>query len=67
MATLGSLSEQADPAVRVFSGVASYTKSFELPGCRSGAPLILDLGRIAIGEVHVNGSLVGSLGTHRIG
>ncbi len=63
MATLGSLSEQADPAVKYFSGVASYTKSFELPkGARSGAPLILDLGRIGdLAEVHVNGKLVGSL------
>jgi hypothetical protein len=60
--SLGSLSEQADPAVKYFSGVATYTKSFELPkGLKPGSPLLLDLGKVGdLAEVYVNGKPSGS-------
>ncbi len=58
---LRSLTEQADPGVRYFSGVASYTTSFTLPkGVKPGAPLWLDLGEVGeIAEVTVNGKSAG--------
>ena len=47
LATLTSLSEQADPSVKYFSGMATYTRDFSLPkGTRPGTPLVLDLGRV---------------------
>jgi hypothetical protein len=60
-AHLGSLSEQADPGIRYFSGVATYTTRFTLPrSARPGAPLALDLGRVGdVAEVRVNGKLAG--------
>jgi (4-O-methyl)-D-glucuronate---lignin esterase len=63
MASLGSLSEQADPAVKYFSGVAAYTKQFQLPrGAKPGAPLLLDLGKVGdLAEVYVNNERVGSV------
>lgn len=58
---LRSLSEQADPGVRYFSGIASYATSFTLPkGIKPGAPLWLDLGEVGeIAEVTVNGRSAG--------
>lgn len=58
---LGSLSAQADPGVKYFSGMATYSRSFTLPrGVRPGQPLWLDLGEVAeIAEVRVNGQPVG--------
>lgn len=60
--SLASLSDQADPGVKYFSGVATYTKTFTLPpGTKSGAPLFIDLGRIGdVAEVRVNGHMVGT-------
>ena len=60
--TLASISEHADPGVKYFSGIASYTKTFELPkGIKPGQPLVLDLGNIAdVAEVRINGQLVGT-------
>jgi hypothetical protein len=62
IASLGSLTEQADPGVKYFSGTATYTKSFTLPkGLRAGAPLWLDLGAVGdVAEVRVNGVSVGT-------
>jgi hypothetical protein len=62
-ATLASLSEQAEPGIKYFSGVATYTNSFTLPkGAKHGGPLWLDLGQVAeIAEVRVNGQLVGTV------
>jgi len=59
---LGSLSEQADPGIKYFSGIATYTNRFTLPrGVRAGAPLMLDLGSVGtVAEVRVNGVVVGS-------
>jgi hypothetical protein len=63
LAALGSLSEQADPAVKYFSGVSTYTKDFVLPkGVRPGKPLLLDLGRVGdLAEVVVNGKPIGTV------
>jgi len=62
LAALAPLNEQADPGVRYFSGIASYTRSFELPGgATSGQPLQLDLGAVGdVAEVYVNGELAGT-------
>ena len=58
---LASLSENADPGVKYFSGEATYVRSFTLPkGTRPGAALWLDLGQVAeIAEVRINGQLAG--------
>lgn len=57
---LASLSAQDDPGVKYFSGVATYTKTVELPRSRGG-PLWLDLGAVGdIAEVRVNGRLAGT-------
>lgn len=62
LTTLASLSEQSEPGIKYFSGVATYTNSFTLPkGMKRGGPLWLDLGQVAeIAEVRVNGKLVGT-------
>ena len=56
------MSEQTDPAVKYFSGVATYTNSFKSPkGVRPGTPLLLDLGKVGdLAEVRVNGKLAGT-------
>lgn len=58
---LTSLTEQADPGVKYFSGMATYTTSFTLPkGAKPGAPLWLNLGDVGeIAEVSVNGKHAG--------
>jgi len=63
LAALGSLSEQNDPGVRYFSGVATYTTSFTLPkNVRPGGRLWLDLGKVGdVAEVRVNGERAGTL------
>jgi len=60
---LASLSDNADPAIRYFSGEAVYAKSFRLPkGVRPGQPLWIDLGAVGdIAEVRVNGKTAGTL------
>jgi hypothetical protein len=62
LATLGSLSEQSDPGVKYFSGIATYSKEFTLPaGIKPGAPLRLNLGKVGdLAEVRVNGRDVGT-------
>jgi hypothetical protein len=57
---LASLSEQSEPGVKYFSGVSTYTKTFDLPkSVKAGQPLWLDLGNIGdVAEVRVNGKLV---------
>ena len=61
--SLASLSDQADPGVKYFSGVATYMKTFTVPaGGKPGAPLYLDLGRIGdVAEVRVNGQMAGTV------
>lgn len=62
LASLASLSEQQDAGIRYFSGIATYTKSFQLPKeAKAGASLMLDLGRVGdIAEVRVNGQPAGA-------
>jgi hypothetical protein len=62
--TLQSLHLNADPAVRYFSGAATYSRSFEIPGTYLGSArrLYLDLGRVeVIASVTVNGKPLGIL------
>ena len=63
LASLGSLSKRAEPAVKYFSGVATYRKSFELPkSAQPGTNLLLDLGDVGdLAEVYVNGNLMGTV------
>jgi len=63
LTSLGSLSEQADPGVKYFSGISTYTRSFTLPeGVKSGGPVLLDLGEVGdLAEVKVNGRSVGTV------
>jgi hypothetical protein len=59
---LGSLSDQANPGIRYFSGTATYSKEFTLHAndARSPAPLWLELGRVGdVAEVRVNGQVAG--------
>jgi hypothetical protein len=62
--TLAPLSAQADAGVKYFSGIATYTRRFDLPkGMKPGQqPLLLDLGDVGdVAEIHVNGQLVGTV------
>ncbi len=59
---LVSLSENADPGIRYFSGHATYTKTINASATwfHSGASLLLDLGDVAnLAEVKVNGHALG--------
>lgn len=58
---LAPLNKSQDPAVRYFSGVATYTKDFSAPrDWKKGMPLFLDLGDAReIAEVSINGKLAG--------
>ena len=60
--SLSSLTEQPDPGIKYFSGVASYMATFTLPeNVRPGATLWLDLGSVGdIAEVTLNGQTVGT-------
>jgi hypothetical protein len=60
---LASLSDQKDPGVKYFSGVATYSTSFTLPReAKPGAPLMLDLGTIGdVAEISVNGTKIGTV------
>lgn len=61
-AALAPLDTNADPAIKYFSGIASYTASFAAPkGWKRGQPLWLDLGEVGeLAEVTVNGKPAGS-------
>lgn len=52
----------AAPGIRYFSGVATYTKDFELPSqAVNGGKIWLDLGQVGdLAEVWVNGKLAGA-------
>ncbi len=58
---LAPLNENADPGIKYFSGIATYTKEFAAPkGWKSGQPLWLDLGKVSeLAEVSVNGKAAG--------
>jgi hypothetical protein len=63
MPTLAPINESADPGVKYFSGIATYTTSFVAPRqARAGAPLWLDLGKVGdVAEVRVNGQMAGTV------
>jgi hypothetical protein len=60
-ASLAPLDENADPAIKYFSGIATYTNAFTTPkGWTRGQPLWLDLGEAKeVAEVTVDGQLAG--------
>jgi alpha-L-rhamnosidase len=60
---LAPLNENADPGVKYFSGIATYSKEFAAPkGWKAGQPLWLDLGEVSeMAEVLVNGKIAGSV------
>jgi hypothetical protein len=56
--TLGSYTESPDLGIKYFSGIASYTKAFEV---QPEEKMILDLGKVAdLAEVYVNGEFCGT-------
>lgn len=61
MPTLTSLSDHAEAGIKYFSGLATYTTSFNLPkGIKPGQPIWINLGEVGeIAEVAVNGSHAG--------
>jgi hypothetical protein len=61
--SLGSLSDQADPGIKYFSGIATYTNTFTAPkGAKPGIPLWIDLGRVGdVAEVRINGEFAGTV------
>ncbi|MEY2943712.1 MAG: hypothetical protein RLY97_1726 [Pseudomonadota bacterium] len=60
---LEGLEKNADPAVKYFSGMATYSKEFTTPkGWRKGQPLWIDLGEVReLAEVSVNGTFAGAV------
>lgn len=62
LSKLESLTEQADPAVKYFSGIATYSRDFTLAKApKKGEALWLDLGAVGdLADVTVNGVPVGA-------
>lgn len=60
--SLQPLERHADAGVRYFSGVATYTREFELPaGVEPGQSLRIDLGSVGdVAEVRINGQMAGT-------
>lgn len=59
---LASLSDNADPGIKYFSGTAAYTNTVTVPTLNKNASYILDLGDVKhIAEVLVNGKAVGTV------
>ncbi len=57
---LRSLSDDADPKVKYFSGTAIYRTAFTLPQAAGKTPMVLDLGALAdVAHVFVNGKDAG--------
>jgi hypothetical protein len=58
---LAPLNENADPGIKYFSGIATYSKDFTTPkGWKSGQPLWIDLGKVSeLAEVSINGKATG--------
>jgi len=58
--SLTDFRDNADPGIRYFSGIATYTKEIELPKGK-GEQLWIDLGQVSnLAEVWVNGKLAGT-------
>jgi alpha-L-rhamnosidase len=62
LAALAPLSDNADPGIKHFSGIATYSKSFTAPkGWKAGQPLWIDLGEVSeMAEVKINGKIAGA-------
>jgi hypothetical protein len=58
-----SLAESEETGVKYFSGLSTWTSTFDAPGeWAAGAPLLLDLGQVGdVAEVRVNGTMVGTV------
>jgi alpha-L-rhamnosidase len=58
---LAPLNENANPGIKYFSGIATYTKTFTTPkSWKAGQPLWIDLGQVGeLAEVSVNGKPAG--------
>lgn len=62
MTVLQPLDTSADPGIRYFSGVATYSSAFDLGRASVGKSLSLDLGTVGdVAEVRINGQSVGTL------
>ncbi|WP_420149395.1 glycosyl hydrolase [Spirosoma sp.] len=60
--TLASLTDNADPGIKYFSGTATYDNTFELSSVPKNASYVLDLGEVKnMAEVIVNGKTVGTV------
>lgn len=60
--SLASLSDNADPAIKYFSGTARYENTIDLATVSKNASYILDLGEVKnIAEVTVNGKKIGTI------
>ncbi|MFM5908165.1 MAG: glycosyl hydrolase [Novosphingobium sp.] len=61
-ASLQGLEKNADPGIKYFSGMATYTRDFTTPkGWKVGQPLWLDLGQVGeLAEVSINGKPAGA-------
>jgi hypothetical protein len=59
---LGSWTESNDPAIRYFSGTATYSTAFEAPRVSRGDHLLLELGDVReLATVRINGTTVRTL------
>jgi hypothetical protein len=61
---LSAWNDHADPAIKYFSGAATYRKTFELTDAQAGQPVRLQLGDVKnIAQVRVNGHDLGVVWT----
>jgi hypothetical protein len=59
-----SFTTHPDPAIKYFSGAATYSKTFNIPALKANEKIRIDLGSVKnLAEVHVNGRLVSTLWT----
>ena len=59
-----SFTTHPDPAIRYFSGAATYSKTIDIPVLNANEKIRIDLGSVKnLAEVHVNGRLVSTLWT----
>jgi len=62
MTVLQPLDKSADPGIRYFSGIATYSSEFDVGQANVNKPLVLDLGSVGdVAEVRINARSVGTL------
>ena len=63
LTTLAPLNENANPGIKYFSGIATYSKQFVPPkNWKVGQPLWIDLGQVSeMAELFVNGKSAGAV------